>query len=125
MGFKPKGGVEFNGIDASDCCNGIPFSATVPPDVDMAAGPNHLIVVVNVAFEIFDKKGNSLTGPVSFADFFDGTPGCSALGTFDPDVVYDTVNDRFRNSEKADKGKTFKSKYQSGTGKIKGFFKLF
>ena len=37
----------------------------------------------------------------------------------------DTVNDRYRNSEKADKGKTFKSKYQSGTGKVKGFFKLF
>jgi hypothetical protein len=35
-----------------DCCNGIPFSAMVQPDVDMAAGPDHLIVVVNVAFEI-------------------------------------------------------------------------
>jgi hypothetical protein len=95
VGFKPKGGVEFNGIDASDCCNGVAFSATVPPDVDMAAGPDHLIVVVNVAFEIYDKKGNSLTGPVSFADFFAGTPGCSAAGSFDPDVLYDPANDRF------------------------------
>ena len=37
----------------------------------------------------------------------------------------DTVNDRFRNSEKDERGQTFKSKYQSGTGKVKGFFKLF
>jgi hypothetical protein len=96
VGFKPKGGVEFNAIDAVDCCNDIPFSATVPPDIDMAAGPNHLIAVVNVAFEIYDKQGNSLTGgPIGFASFFAGTPGCSAASTFDPDVVYDPVADRF------------------------------
>lgn len=102
VGFKPRGGVEFNAIDASDCCTDSGFSATVPPDVDMAAGPEHLIVVVNIAFEIYDKQGNSLTdGPVPFANFFDGTAGCTAFdgggvaGVFDPDVLYDTVNDRF------------------------------
>jgi hypothetical protein len=96
VGFKPKGNVEFDAIGAADCCNDIPFSATVPPDIDMAAGPNHLIAVVNASFEIYDKKGNSLTdGPIGFASFFAGTAGCSAAGTFDPDVVYDTVHDRF------------------------------
>lgn len=100
VGFKPKGGVKFNGIDAADCCTNSGFSATVPPDIDMAAGPDHLIAVVNIAFEIYDKKGNSLTGPLSFADFFNGTEDCSAFvggvaGVFDPDVVYDTENDRF------------------------------
>lgn len=99
-GFKLKSEVEFNGIDASDCCTNSGFSATVPPDVDMAAGPDHLIVVVNIAFEVFDKQGNSLTGPIPFAQFFDGTPGCTAFdggfaAVFDPDVVYDTVNERF------------------------------
>lgn len=102
VGFKPKGGVQFNAIDAADCCTNSGFSATVPPDIDMAAGPDHLIVVVNIAFEIYDKKGKSLTGgPLSFAQFFDGTAGCTAFdddgfaGVFDPDVVYDTVHDRF------------------------------
>jgi len=102
VGFKAKGRVKFNAIDASDCCANSGFSATVPPDVDMAAGPDHLIVVANIAFEIYDKQGNSLTGgPMPFADFFDGTPGCTAYdgngvaGVFDPDVLYDTVNDRF------------------------------
>jgi hypothetical protein len=93
--------VEFNAIDAVDCCTNSGFSATVPPDIDMAAGPDHLIVVVNIAFEIYDKEGNSLTGgPLSFAEFFDGTPGCTAFvppfaAVFDPDVVYDSVEDRF------------------------------
>ena len=58
VGFKPKGGVSFGAIDAVDCCTNSGFSATVPPDADMAAGPNHLIVVVNIAFEIYDKQGN-------------------------------------------------------------------
>jgi len=114
VGFKPKGGVEFNAIDAVDCCTGTRFSATVPPDIDMAAGPHHLIVVVNTAFEVYDKQGNSLTGPIQFATFFDPTqggtgpgtptPGCTAFAfqigeqrgaVFDPDVVYDPVADRF------------------------------
>ncbi len=100
VGFKPKGGVKFDAIGAADCCTNSGFSATVPPDIDMAAGPDHLIAVVNIAFEIYDKKGNSLTGPISFAEFFDGTNGCTAYdsgfaGVFDPDVVYDTENDRF------------------------------
>lgn len=100
VGFKPKGGVQFNAIDAADCCIGSGFSATVPPDIDMAAGPNHLVVVVNITFEVYDKNGKSLTGPVPFAQFFDGTPGCTAFdggfaAVFDPDVVYDPVADRF------------------------------
>ncbi|MBT8103460.1 MAG: hypothetical protein KJO95_10865 [Gammaproteobacteria bacterium] len=102
VGKKIKSaGVDFNAIDAADCCTNSGFSATVPPDPDMAAGPNHLIVVVNIAFEIYDKQGNSLTGgPIPFADFFNGTPGCTAFdagfaAVFDPDVVYDTENDRF------------------------------
>ncbi|MGB6000310.1 MAG: hypothetical protein WBI00_07485, partial [Thermoanaerobaculia bacterium] len=100
VGFKPKGGVKFNAIDAVDCCTDSGFSATVPPDIDMAAGPDHLIVVVNITFEIYDKQGNSLSGPIQFANFFDGTPGCTSFvdpfaAVFDPDVVYDTVNDRF------------------------------
>lgn len=116
VGFKPKGGVRFNSIDAADCCAGTNFTAFVPPDIDMAAGPDHLIAVVNSSFEIYDKQGNSLAGPIQFATFFDPTqggtnpgagtptPGCTAFtfqfglqrgAVFDPDVVYDPVADRF------------------------------
>lgn len=118
VGQKPKLGVNFDAIDVSDCCEGTKFSAFVPPDPDIAVGPDHVIVVVNSAFEIFDKRGNSLSGPVQFATFFDPTEGgenpaggsptpeCTAFSeflntgiqvgaVFDPDVLYDAENDRF------------------------------
>ncbi len=91
----PKLLQEFDSIGAEDCCNDEPFGATVPPDPDIAVGPNHVIVVVNVAFAIYDKQGNELQPPTGFRSFFDGTPGCSFDGTFDPDVVYDESADRF------------------------------
>jgi hypothetical protein len=116
VGKKPKLLSSFDAIDAGDCCTGTGFAATVPPDPDMAAGPDHLIVVVNTAFEVYDTDGDSLTGPIQFATFFDPTrggtdpgagtptPGCTAFAfqfgaqrsaVFDPDVVYDEVHDRF------------------------------
>ncbi|MGH8496509.1 MAG: hypothetical protein ACREVN_10290 [Gammaproteobacteria bacterium] len=116
VGPKPKLRSRFDSLHAGECCTGTGFSATVPPDPDMAAGPDHLIVVVNTAFEVYDWDGNSLTGPIQFATFFDPTrggtdpgagtptPGCTAFSfqfgaqrseVFDPDVVYDEDNDRF------------------------------
>ena len=95
----------WDAIDAGDCCEGTGYSATVPPDPDLAVGPDHIIAVVNTAFEIYDKQGNVLVPAVQFSSFFDGTPGCTAFvmypgyglvgATFDPDVVYDEKNDRF------------------------------
>jgi hypothetical protein len=116
VGPKIKLSSEFDAIDAGDCCQGTRFSAYVPPDPDLAVGPDHVIVVVNTAFEVFDKQGRSLTGPIQFATFFDPTqggsntnpgsptPGCTAFtlqfsaqrsAVFDPDVVYDEAEDRF------------------------------
>jgi len=116
VGPKIQGGVAFDAIDASDCCRATGYSAFVPPDPDIAVGREHVVVVVNSAFEVFDKRGTSLTGPVQFATFFDPTrggtfptagaptPGCRAYSfqfgaqrseVFDPDVVYDEAEDRF------------------------------
>ena len=61
----------------------------------MAVGPNHILAVINVAFAVYDKSGNLLRGPTTFASFFSGTPGCSNTGVFDPNVVYDESTDRF------------------------------
>ncbi len=81
----------FDGPDMSESCDGC---ATVPPDPEMAVGPNHVMVVVNVAFAIYDKSGNIEPGyPKYFEDFFAGVTGCS--GEFDPNVVYDEHLDRF------------------------------
>ncbi|MEN8241646.1 MAG: hypothetical protein ABFS17_06975 [Chloroflexota bacterium] len=76
----------FDALDVSDCCGG---STSVPPDSDMAAGPNHLIAVENSSFEIYNKAGTSLWGPILFDSFHGGS------GTFDPTVMYDSEEDRF------------------------------
>ena len=51
--------------------------------------------MVNVAFEIHDKNGNVLYGPTTFSSFFNGTPGFTSAGVFDPNLLYDEEHDRF------------------------------
>ena len=80
----------FASMDLEDCCGG---GGSVPPDPELAAGPNHLIAVVNVAFEIYDTDGVSLVGPTTFASFFASDPNCT--GEFDPNANYDESEDRF------------------------------
>ena len=67
--MAPTAGVSFDSLDLNDCCGG---GANVPPDPELAVGPNHIIAVVNVAFEIYDKSGKLLSGPTTFASFFPG-----------------------------------------------------
>ena len=88
--LAPTGDTSFDSIDFTECCGG---GGNVPPDPEIAAGPNHIIAVVNVAFEIYDKSGNSLVGPTTFASFMSGNPACT--GVFDPNVLYDEREDRF------------------------------
>lgn len=83
-------GTGFDSIDYTECCGG---SGNVPPDPELAAGPNHLIAVVNVAFEIYSNSGTSLVGPATIASFFASVPACT--GVFDPNVNYDEDADRF------------------------------
>ncbi|MEN8165038.1 MAG: hypothetical protein ABFS37_12985 [Acidobacteriota bacterium] len=64
-----------------------------PPDPEMAAGPNHLIAVVNSMVEVYDTSGSTLSGPVATDTFFSGVAGCS--NTFDPNTLYDEKEDRF------------------------------
>ncbi|MCB0019683.1 MAG: hypothetical protein KDE09_17955, partial [Anaerolineales bacterium] len=73
-GRAPSAGVAFDSIDIVDCCGS---GANVPPDPELAVGSNHVIAVVNVAFEIYDKTGTSVIGPLTFSSFFTGVSGCS------------------------------------------------
>lgn len=83
--------VSFESLDFTECCGG--GGGNVPPDPELAVGPGHIIAVVNVAFEIYDKTGAVLFGPTTFASLFSSVPGCS--GVFDPNVLYDESADRF------------------------------
>lgn len=87
---SPASGGGFDSLDYTDCCGG---GGNVPADSELAVGPDHIIAVVNVAFEIYDKSGTRLQGPTTFASFFAGVANCSSV--FDPNVVYDEKADRF------------------------------
>lgn len=85
----PTTGAGFASLDYTECCGG---GGNVPPDPELAVGTSHVIAVVNVAFEIYDKNGNTLKAPTTFASFFGNR--CLA-GVFDPNVLYDAAADRY------------------------------
>jgi hypothetical protein len=66
----------------------------VPPDPELAAGPNHLIAAVNSSFAIYDKSGTLLGGPYTFSSFMNSVPRCNAFN-FDPNALYDEAADRY------------------------------
>lgn len=88
--LAPAVGVGFDSIDYTECCGG---GGNVPPDPELAVGPNHIIAAVNVAFEIYDKTGTSLVGPITFDSFMGTNPSCT--GVFDPNAIYDESADRY------------------------------
>ena len=72
------------------------FSITaVPPDPNMAVGPNHIVQWVNNAFVVFDKRGGPIGSPVADSTFW-ASATCNQLGGFsDPIVQYDRMADRW------------------------------
>jgi hypothetical protein len=64
----------------------------IPPDPIAAAGPNHVVNVVNVAIEWYNKAGVG-QGQQSLQSFF--TSLSPQTYTFDPKVIYDQQAGRF------------------------------
>ena len=70
----------------------------IPPDPYGAAGPKHLVNVVNVSIEWYNKGGvqqNSQSLQSFFSDLLPGTDEDPQTFTFDPKVIYDQYSDRF------------------------------
>lgn len=85
----------FSGPDIRDCC-ATTSQGVVPPDPELAVGPDHLIAVVNVAFEIYNKQGQILQQNTTFSSLFGGISGCNSITKiFDPNVLYDESTNRF------------------------------
>src|SRR5262249_21257204 len=84
----------FNGITSEESGGSGGACGCVPPDGDMAAGPNNVIVDVNQAFRVFNKSGVPQTGPIGFDTFFDGC-GATGLTSSDGIAAYDPVANRF------------------------------
>ncbi len=68
-----------------------------PSDSEGDVGPNHYIEAINETIQIFDKSGNTLSGPTSYNSFFSGLTGtpCTNANDGDPYVVYDRFADRW------------------------------
>jgi Big-like domain-containing protein len=68
----------------------------VPPDPNIAVGPNHIVQWVNNAFVVFNKQGTQIQAPISDGTFWGSLSTCNQLGGFsDPIVQYDRMADRW------------------------------
>jgi hypothetical protein len=78
--------VTFEGPNESD-------ASGVPPNPNIAAGPNYLVVLINSLMAIYDKSGNLQGGFNDLPTFF------ASLGVtgevYDPRVIYDQNDHRF------------------------------
>ncbi len=65
---------------------------SIPPDVNGAAGPNHLMVTLNTQVRIQDRQGNNLM-TTGLSNFWSSMPNSGA--TFDPKILYDPYQNRY------------------------------
>ena len=72
-----------------------------PSDTDGDVGPNHYVEAINESIRIFDKNGNTLSGPTSYNSFFAGLTGtpCANANDGDPYVIYDQAANRWMISD--------------------------
>ncbi len=80
----------FNGIEDAVSPSGF---ISIPPDPYIAAGPEHLIQVVNTRFRITDKKGNHIKS--IWASNWYGGLGIENVSPFDCKVIYDHHSKRW------------------------------
>jgi hypothetical protein len=106
-GKEMSGGAEIPGpiitFNAQPNVNGV-----VPPDCEGTVGPNHIVTMVNLTFQIFDKSGNSLLGPTNNNTIWSGFGGdCQTDNSGDPVALYDRAADRWILSQFTASGPTF------------------
>jgi hypothetical protein len=71
-------------------------AGVAPPDPNGDVGPNHVITMYNLQFQIFDKTGTSVFGPANTNTIFSGFGGaCQTENPGDPIVLYDQLADRW------------------------------
>ena len=67
-----------------------------PPDPNGDVGPNHFVAMGNTQFQIFNKTGTSVFGPVNINTLWAGFGGaCQTQNSGDPVVLYDQLDDRW------------------------------
>ena len=72
------------------------ISGVYPPDTQGDVGPNNYVQVVNLNFEIWNKTGTSLYGPVALSTIWQGIPApWNNTNNGDPVVLYDQAANRW------------------------------
>jgi len=90
--LTPSPGLEFDGIGYGDNF----FCNCMPPDNDGAPGLTQYVQYVNLTYQVWDKNGNSLLGPLSGNDFWSGFGGsCQTDNSGDPIVRFDAAAQRW------------------------------
>jgi len=79
-------GISFDGIAAT---------GWIPPDNNLAVGPNHIGTVVNTSFSVYSKNGTLLAGPTNLPTLFASIGGLCTQFVVDPVVLYDRPADRW------------------------------
>jgi hypothetical protein len=88
--------------------DGQPGQGAVPPDPNGAVGPNHVVTICNLTFQVFDRSGNSLFGPAANNTLWAGFGGdCQTDNSGDPVVLYDREADRWFIMQFTASGPTF------------------
>lgn len=64
--------------------------AGIPPDPSGAAGKNQYVHAVNLGYQVFDKKGKSIKGPLDLSALWEGSESHG-----DPIVMYDEFAERW------------------------------
>ncbi|MCP4633668.1 MAG: hypothetical protein GY855_12135 [candidate division Zixibacteria bacterium] len=77
--------------------SGIEMTGFFPPDPVLAVGPNHVVVMVNKSWAIYNKTGTQLYETTLREWFYDvhPDPGPIDPNPFDPKVVYDHYAERW------------------------------
>src|SRR5882724_802816 len=79
-----------------------------PPDPNGAVGPNHVVTMANLHFQIFNKAGQSLFGPAANNTLWYGFGGdCQTDNSGDPVVLYDQLADRWLLTQFTSSGPTY------------------
>jgi hypothetical protein len=89
---SPGFNVEFDGIGYGDNF----FCNCMPPDNDGAPGTTQYVQYVNLTYQVFDKNGNTLLGPLSGNDFWSGFGGsCQSDNSGDTVIRFDAAAQRW------------------------------
>ncbi|MDO9256022.1 MAG: GEVED domain-containing protein [Bacteroidales bacterium] len=71
-------------------------SGVAPPDTQGDVSPLYYLQMVNLSFQIWDKNGNTLLGPLPSSALWDGFTGAwTGTNDGDPIVLYDQAADRW------------------------------